>query len=108
MLDISIGKVVRVIALAREFGADNAHLRDYISGLNVDEQVSLVALVWIGRESFSPEELDDAKVYARQERVAPTEEYLCGMPELVTFLEDGMDQLGINVADAEDHLRVRD
>lgn len=108
MLDISIGKVVRIIALAREYGTDNAHLRDYISGLNVDEQVSLVALTWIGRESFAPEELEDAKYTARQERVAPTEDYLCGMPELVTFLEDGMDALGINVADAEDHLRVRD
>ncbi|MFV0358210.1 DUF3775 domain-containing protein [Tropicimonas sp.] len=108
MLDISIGKVVRIIALARENGSDNPHVRDYISGLNEDEQVSLVALVWIGRESFSADELDEAQDYARQERVAPTEDYLAGMPELVTFLEDGMDALGINVADAEDHLRVRD
>ncbi len=108
MLDISIGKVVRIVALAREYGADNPRLRDYISGLNEDEQVSLVALAWVGRESFAADELDDAIQTAEQEKVAPTEDYLCGMPELATFLEDGMDALGINVADAEDNLRFRD
>ncbi len=108
MLDISTGKVVRIIALAREFGAGNERLRYYISGLNEDEQISLVALTWIGRESFSADELEEAKDTARLERVAPTEDYLGGMPELATFLEDGMDALGINVADAEDDLRSRD
>lgn len=108
MLEISTGKVVRVIALAREYGPDNAHLRDYISGLNVDEQVSLVAICWIGRESFGVDELDDALDTARRERVAPTEDYLTGMPELADFLEDGMDALGLDVAHEEDHLRERD
>lgn len=108
MLDISTGKVVRVIALARELGPENPHLKDYISGLNVDEQVSLVALCWIGRESFAAEELEDALYTARRERVAPTEDYLTGMPELADFLEDGMDAIGLNVAHEEDHLRERD
>ena len=49
MLEISSGKVVRVIALAREFGSDNRQLRNYVSSLNEDEQISLVALTWIGR-----------------------------------------------------------
>lgn len=105
MLDISTGKVVRVIALAREYGPDNPHLRDYIAGLNEDEQVSLVACVWIGRDSFSADELDEALDTARLERTAHTEDYLAGMPELANFLEDGMDALGINVAHEEDHLR---
>ncbi|RYH09648.1 DUF3775 domain-containing protein [Tropicimonas sp. IMCC6043] len=107
MLEISTGKVVRVIALARELGPDSTHLRDYISGLNVDEQVSLVALCWIGRDSFSADELEDALDTARRERSAPTEDYLSGMPELANFLEDGMDALGMNVAHEEDHLRDR-
>ncbi len=108
MLEISTGKVVRVIALAREAGPDNPHLRDYISGLNEDEQIALVALCWIGRESFGPDELEDALETARRERTAPTEDYLSGMPELANFLEDGMDALGINVADEEDDIRTRD
>ncbi|PRY24286.1 uncharacterized protein DUF3775 [Aliiruegeria haliotis] len=108
MLDISSGKVVRVVALSREYGPESGHLRDYISGLNVDEQVSLVALMWIGRESFAADELEDALYTARRERTAPTEDYLSGMPELADFLEDGMDALGISVADEEDRLRERD
>ncbi len=107
MLEISTGKVVRVIALAREYGPDNPHLRSYISGLNEDEQISLVALCWIGRDSFSADEVEDALDTARQERSAPTEDYLGGMPELANFLEDGMDALGLNVAHEEDHLRER-
>lgn len=107
MLDISSGKIVRVIALAREYGADNGHLRDYVAGLNEDEQVALVACAWIGRDSFSADELDEALETARAERVAPTEEYLAGMPELANFLEDGLEALGYNVAHEEDHLRER-
>lgn len=107
MLDISTGKVVRVIALAREAGPENPHLRDYISGLNEDEQISLVACMWIGRESFAAEEIAEALETARRERTAPTEDYLGGMPELANFLEDGMDALGLNVAHEEDNLRDR-
>ena len=105
MLDISTGKVVRVIFLAREYGPDGHHLHDYISGLNEDEQISLVALMWVGRESFEAEELEEAKSIARAEKTAPTEDYLSGIPLLPDFLEAGLEALGIDVADAEDHLR---
>jgi hypothetical protein len=104
MLDISNGKVVRVIFLAREYGPDSWQLRDYISGMNEDEQVSLVAVMWIGRDSFAPEEVQDALDTARAERSAPTEDYLSGIPELPDYLEAGMEALGINVADAEDRM----
>jgi hypothetical protein len=105
MLEISTGKLVRVIMLARENGPDSVHLHDYIAGMNEDEKVSLVACMWIGRESFDADDLDEAKATARQEATAPTEEYLSGIPELADLLEDGMDALGIDVADAEDHMR---
>lgn len=105
MLDISAGKIVRVIALAREYGSDSSRLRNYIAGLNEDEQISLVACAWVGRDSFSADELEDAMETAREERSAPTEEYLGGMPELASFLEDGMEALGYDVSDEEDHLR---
>ncbi|MGI1662389.1 DUF3775 domain-containing protein [Palleronia sp. KMU-117] len=104
MLDISNGKVVRVIFLAREYGPDSWHLRDYISGLNEDEQVSLVAIMWIGRDSFSPDEVDEALATARAERTAPTEDYLSGIPELPDYLEAGLEALGIDVTDAEDRM----
>jgi hypothetical protein len=105
MLDISTVKVVRVIALAREYGPDSRQLTDYVSGLNEDEQVSLVVCMWIGRETFSVDELDEAIETARNERTAPTEDYLGGIPELADFLEAGMEELGLDVTDEEDRLR---
>ena len=104
MLDISTGKIVRVIFLSREYGPDSHHLADYISGLNVDEQISLVAVLWVGRETFGPDEILEAKNVARAEATAPTEAYLSGIPGLAEYLENGLDALGIDVADAEDHM----
>lgn len=104
MLDISNGKVVRVIFLAREYGPESWHLRDYISGMNEDEQVSLVAIMWIGRETYGPDEVAEAIETARAERSAPTEDYLSGIPELPDYLEAGLEALGIDVSDAEDEM----
>lgn len=105
MLNISSGKVVRVIFLAREYGPESHHLHDYISGLNDDEKANLVALMWVGRDSFDAEEFEEAKATARAEATAPTEDYLSGIPELPDFLESGLESMGIDVADAEDHMR---
>lgn len=104
MLEISTRKIARVILLTREYGPDSPHLADYISGLNEDEQASLVALMWVGRDSFSPEELDDAKLEARREASAPTENYLSGIPGLAEHLESGLELLGIDVTDVEENL----
>ena len=40
-------------------------LKAFIDGLNVDEQVSLVALMWIGRGTYESDELNDAMAMAR-------------------------------------------
>jgi len=104
MIEISTGKVVRVIMLTREYGPDSVNLSDYISGLNDDEKISLVAVMWIGRGSFEAEELEFAKQEARREATAPTERYLSGIPGLAEHLESGLEALGIDVADAEDDL----
>lgn len=104
MLEISTAKIVRVIFLAREYGPDSPHLTDYISGLNYDEKSSLVALMWVGRENYDPEEIGKAKSDAEAEASAPTERYLSGIPDLPEHLENGLEKLGINVADAEDHM----
>jgi hypothetical protein len=83
--------------------ATQAELRGFIRDLNEDEQASLVALAWIGRGSFAPEEIDEAMATARTERVNRTEEYLVGMPLLPDYLEDALDRLGYSVEDAEDN-----
>lgn len=102
MLEISTGKIVRVIMLTREYGPDSVHLSDYIGSLNDDEKLNLVAVMWIGRGSFEAEELEDAKSEARREATAPTERYLSGIPGLAEHLESGLEALGIDVTDAED------
>ena len=77
-------------------------LREFIRDLNIDEQVSLVALVWIGRGSFSADELEDALETARAEHNKRTAEYLLGIPLLSDYLEEGLSALGYSVEDAED------
>ena len=127
-LDISPAKVGFVIVKAREIaakvaawddGATTDHdaesilesfsddatqdqLKEFIRDLNVDEQASLVALAWIGRGSFTPEELDEALATARAERTNRTDDYLLGMPLLSDYLEEGLDRLGYSIEDAED------
>ncbi|MHA6326818.1 DUF3775 domain-containing protein [Roseivivax sp. CAU 1753] len=107
MPEISTNKVVRVIFLAREYGPQSHALSDYISGLNEDEAANLVALMWVGRDSFDASEWDEALATARAEATAPTQDYLSGIPELADHLEAGLEALGIDVSDAEDHFRDR-
>ena len=104
MLEISTAKVVRVIFLAEENGADSPQVRRYVSGLNEDEQANLVALVWIGRDSFGVDEWEEALQTAYAERSAPTADYLSGMPELPGYLESGLEALGIDVTEVEDRM----
>jgi hypothetical protein len=82
--------------------ATRGELRAFIRDMNEDEQASLVALAWIGRGSFGPEELDEELDTARTEHVNRREEYLLGMPMLADYLEEGLDRLGYSVEDAED------
>ena len=104
MLEVSSGKIARIIMLTREYGPDSVRLSDYISGLNDDEKANLVAVMWIGRGSFDADALEEAKEEARREATAPTERYLLGIPGLAEHLENGLDALGIDVSDAEDNL----
>jgi hypothetical protein len=82
--------------------ATQTELRAFIRDLNEDEQASLVALAWIGRGSFGPDEIEEAMATARAERNNRTDAYLIGMPLLPDYLEEGLDQLGYSVEDAED------
>ena len=103
-LEISVGKVVRVIMLSREVGSDHPHVLSYIGGLNAEEKAHLVAIMWIGRETFTADDYEEAVETAFEEATAPTENYLSSTPELADYLEDGLDALGISVADAEEDL----
>ncbi|MDO5647145.1 DUF3775 domain-containing protein [Paracoccus sp. (in: a-proteobacteria)] len=120
MLEIGIDKIAHIIIRARDYdsGIDvwqhqgsrpqhgtRTELHDFIAALNTDEQASLVAVMWIGRDSFDASELAEAIATARQERTIPTEDYLMGEPRLADFLESGLEELGISPEDAEDDLQ---
>jgi hypothetical protein len=89
---------------ARRGDATEAELRAFIAGMNDDEKAELVAIMWIGRETYDADELDEAIQTARDEATTPTEDYLLGVPLLPDYLEDGLDKLGIDVTDAEEDL----
>lgn len=74
--------------------ATDQELAAFLDGLNVDEQIELVALAWIGRGSFTREEWDEAVREARHAHGRRTVEYLTGMPLLGDYLADGLAEFG--------------
>jgi hypothetical protein len=78
-----------------------AEIAGFIDALNDDEQANLVALAWIGRGTFEPEELEEAVETARSEKVNSTASYLLGLPLLADYLEEGLEKLGYSVEDIE-------
>lgn len=104
MLNIPTRKVVQVVLMARELERAEGELRAFIDRLGEDEQAELVALMWIGRGSFEPEELREAIETAATEATTPTADYLLGSPHLSDHLENGLDALGISAEDVENDL----
>jgi hypothetical protein len=90
-------------AILEDFANDptRAELAGFIDALNDDEQAHLVALAWIGRGTFEPEELDEAVETARAEATSTTARYLLGLPLLADYLEEGLEKLGFEVGDVE-------
>jgi hypothetical protein len=68
----------------------------HIEALNVDEQCQLVALAWVGRGAYDPDEWDDAVRDAQAAHNRRTAEYLFGMPHLAANLEAGLDAFDIS------------
>ena len=72
-------------------------LREMINDLNVDEQVELVALTWVGRGTYGPDEWDVAMEEAQRAHNRRTAEYLLGMPLLADYLAEGLAAFGERV-----------
>lgn len=81
--------------------ATRQELMSIMKGFNEDELASLIALAWIGRGTYAAEELDEAISTAKSEHRHNFVSYLMDMPLLPDYLEDGLDQLGLSVEDAE-------
>jgi hypothetical protein len=130
MFGINIDKVCYVIQLGREFdvktplvdsGGDSTlpddreidglderaeatvqdEFTEFVEGLNNDEQLDLVALMWLGRGTYTPGQWQEARRVAAEEATHSTSEYLLGTPLLADYLEDGLYQLGYSSEDIE-------
>ena len=104
MLEISPRKVAQVILMSRELHRAEGELRAFIDRMSEDEQAELVAVMWIGRESFFAEDLAEAIATAKAEASTPCADYLIGTPHLSDHLENGLDSLGISAEDVENDL----
>jgi len=128
MPDINADKVCFVIIKAREFdiqekldvGDSNAsddhfmsvyadskedsvrkELKEFIDSMDEDEQCELVALCWIGRGDFSPEEWKIAVAEARSRRHGSTADYLIGIPLVSDHLEEGLSKFDLSCQNME-------
>lgn len=127
MLNISPSKVAQIILLAHELRMnsgemeiltedlsddevqtmgrmDDSEIRSFIDDLNEEEQIDLIALAWVGRDTFTVDELDEARATVESEATSSAADYLIGMPNLAEYLESGLDAFGISATDEEDDI----
>ncbi|WP_293867702.1 DUF3775 domain-containing protein [uncultured Alsobacter sp.] len=76
-------------------------IRSFIAGLNVDEQATLIALVWIGRGDFEGEDFAEAFAAAQERNTGRTADYLLGIPDLPDLLDEGLGALGLSCVDED-------
>ena len=76
-----------------------SELLSFIRALDLDEQINLVALAWVGRGTYEAAEWQQAIDTARSEHTNRTAEYLLGLPLLGDYLEEGLAALDLDCAD---------
>ena len=103
-LEISPQAVAQVAMMAREIERAEPELRAFIERMDDVAQAELVALMWIGRGAFEPEDLEEAVRTAAQEASVPCADYLLGSPHLSDHLEAALEAFGVDVTEAEDTL----
>ncbi|MFQ5956060.1 MAG: DUF3775 domain-containing protein [Kiloniellales bacterium] len=130
MLDISLEKVCFIMIKAREFDAkvepddpdsgsnptdddqrdiledfaDDAtyeELVDALEALNQDEMAELLALIWLGRGDYTPEEWPEVLEQARETRDENAVRYIIGIPLVSDYLEEGLSRLGFSCQEFE-------
>src|SRR3990172_602014 len=85
---------------ARQVLADHAddltyqEFRSTVEDLEPDQQIALVALMWIGRGDYSEKQWDTAYAAAKSRRTRRTAEYLITTPLIADYLEEGLALLG--------------
>lgn len=83
---------------------DRSELSGFIRDLNVDEQIELVALMWLGRGDGDLDNWKDLRAEASSAHNNRTAAYLVGTPMLADYLEEAMSLFGMSFEDFEEHL----
>jgi len=83
---------------------DRSELSGFIRGLNVDEQIELVALMWLGRGDGDLDNWPDLRAEATRAHNNRTASYLIGTPMLADYLEEALSLFGKSFEDFEEHL----
>jgi len=80
--------------MATDFSEDTYYqeLKNTINDLEPDQQVSLVALMWVGRGDYTLDEWREAVEFAEENWTAQTAEYLIGTSLLADYLEGGLEE----------------
>ena len=79
----------------------DAALRQFIDELNEDEQTSLIALAWVGRGDYGPEDWEEARGLAAERNQSDTATYLLEMEMLGDLLAEGVAAFGLSIEDVE-------
>jgi hypothetical protein len=81
---------------------DQTELSGFISDLNVDEQIDLVALMWLGRGDGDLDSFPDLRSQAADAHNNRTAAYLLGTPMFADYLEEAMSAFDLSAEDFED------
>jgi hypothetical protein len=77
-------------------------LRAFIADLNDDERASLIALAWLGRGDYGPDEWDEARgLAAERAEGRDTADYLLAMDNLGDLLAEGVAAFGFSIEDVD-------
>jgi hypothetical protein len=76
-------------------------IRDFVATLDDDEKADLIALMQLGREDGTMEEWEAMRAQGLREHGGRVAAYLLGQPLVSDYLEEGLGQLGISIAEFE-------
>lgn len=76
-------------------------LESFIGDLPEDQQVDLVALMWLGRDNYVSSEWTAVRDQAAQAHNARTPAYLLGSPMAADLLQEGLAILGFTCTDED-------
>jgi hypothetical protein len=83
---------------------DLNELSGFIADLNVDEQIDLVALMWLGRGDGDLDSFRDLRNEAADAHNNHTAAYLIGTPMFADYLEEAMSMFGLSSEDFDQDL----